>query len=182
MNLRQAWLDSIAVLWLLSSTAQTQASSEPIETSRANRTVVLRTSDLRSAYLIRGGQVRYDANDTSAASLRLQLQRHFDTVVALLMLNSAHSVELALNRLEAQSPSTWSAAERAEWRGRLVASRRIQIARLIDYRQRGRFPQNEGRSPQAIPIFVDNHNTACAVGHLMRLSGSERDVAAIQRD
>jgi hypothetical protein len=30
------------------------------------------------------------------------------------------------------------------------------------------------------PIFVDSHDTACAVGHLMRLSGWKREVASIR--
>ncbi len=145
-------------------------------------TVVLRTSDLRSAYLIRSGQVRYDASDTTPAGLRRQLQRHFDTVVAFLLLNTPDSIEVALDRLQTEQRASWSTADREAWRDRLIASRRALIIRLVDYRNRGQFPRNEGRAAAPVPIFVDNHNIACAVGHLMRISHRERDVAGIQRE
>jgi hypothetical protein len=53
--------------------------------------------------------------------------------------------------------------------------------RLAAYRDRGLFPQNEGQCQiRAVPIFVDRSDTACAVGHLMRLSGWKQSVAIIQ--
>jgi hypothetical protein len=100
MNLRHALLLSIAALWLFGSTARVQARSELVHSSSAlNRTIVLRTSDLRSAYVIRSGQVQYDANDMTPMGLRRQLQCHFDTVAALLLFATPQSIELALDRL-----------------------------------------------------------------------------------
>ncbi|MGD9636790.1 MAG: hypothetical protein AB7U97_26140, partial [Pirellulales bacterium] len=185
MNLRQASLLAIAVFAIPVHSTPVDASSRVVSSNHSGhrtRTLVVRISDLRSAYFIRSGQVRYDVSDMSPAGLRRQLQRHFDTVVALLLLNSSQSVELALDRLEAQHDETWSSAERDVWRERLLASRRIQIVRLIEYRNRGLFPQNEGHSATPVPIFVDDHDTACAIGHLMRLSGRGRDVAGIQSE
>jgi hypothetical protein len=58
-------------------------------------------------------------------------------------------------------------------------NRYAQIARLCDYRDRGIFPLNEGQATQPAPIFVDRHDTACAVGYLMRLSGWRNEVQQI---
>ncbi len=55
------------------------------------------------------------------------------------------------------------------------------MQRLAYYRDRGRFPLNEGQSHEPVPIFVDRHNTACAVGQLMRWSGWDDKVAEIAR-
>lgn len=182
MNLRRKSIGSFVALALLGTAAQSQASIRPVDASSADRTIVLRTSDLRSAYLIRSGQVQYDANNLSPAGLQRQLQRHFDTVVALLMLNQGPSIELALDRLESRQSATWSSAERRAWRERLLASRRVQLVRLIEYRNRGFFPQNRGQAAGPVPIFIDAHDTACAVGHLMRLAGRGREVTGIERE
>jgi hypothetical protein len=182
MNLRQASKFLIAAVMLAGGTVSVDAARDPLPRSGTDRVTILRTSELRSAYLVRSGQVQYDASDMSAAGLRRQLQRHFDTVVALLLLNTPQNIELALDRLEADQHNSWSAEERGAWRERLLANRRTHITRLIEYRRRGQFPLNEGHAAQPAPIFVDNHDTACAVGHLMRLSGREHDVAGIQHE
>lgn len=183
MNLRHASLLAIVAFAVGPTPADALSRSIALVSPNTRaRTLVVRASDLRSAYLVRSGQVKYDASNLSPDGLRRQLQRHFDTVVALLLLNSSQSIELALDRLEAQQNETWSSAERREWRERLLASRRTQIVRLLEYRNRGLFPQNEGHSASPLPIFVDHHDTACAVGHLMRLSGRERDVAGIRQE
>jgi hypothetical protein len=182
MNLRKATLIVTVSLILSgdSTCASATSNSSPSDCDRRQRTVVVRTSDLRSAYLIRNGQVHYDAANATRAELRSQLQRHFDTVVALLMLSTQQNIELALDRLEAERPMSWSVAERAAWRERLLANRRAQITRLVEYRRRGLFPLNEGQATKPVPIFVDRHDTACAVGHLMRRSGREQEVADVQ--
>jgi hypothetical protein len=54
------------------------------------------------------------------------------------------------------------------------------MQRLRLYQLRGLFPQNEYVADRAVPVFVDNYDTACAVGHLMRQSGWTDEVAAIQ--
>jgi hypothetical protein len=146
----------------------------------SNRVEVLRTSSLRSAYLIRQGVVRYDANNMSPQGVRRQLQQHFDVVIALLMAGTPQHIELALDRLEASRQQSWTVAEREAWRRQLLESRGAQIARLVAYRNRGQFPLNEGQASHAVPIFVDEHDTACAVGQLMRQSGRDREVSGIR--
>ncbi|MEX0643526.1 MAG: hypothetical protein WD468_12540 [Pirellulales bacterium] len=143
-------------------------------------TLVLSLSELRSAYLVRANVVRYELPTASGRDVDAQLQRHFDVVLAILYLSTPQSIETALDRLESSRQTTWSADERAVWRRNLIANRRTQMSRLSAYRDRGLFPRNEGQSAEAAPIFVDKHNTACAVGHLMRLTGWERAVESIQ--
>lgn len=140
---------------------------------------VLRLNDLRSAYLLRLGLVRYDANPQSSERIRVQLRRHFDVVLGLLLAGTHTSIETALDRLEAASAYSWSPRERDSWRSQLLANRYAQIARLRDYRDRGLFPLNEGQAAQPVPIFVDRNDTACAVGHLMRVSGWRSEVRRI---
>ncbi len=61
-----------------------------------------------------------------------------------------------------------------------LQSRNRLINMLDGYRIAGRFPQNYYRE-ERIPVFIDQHNTHCAVGYLMQQSGAEslaRDIAA----
>lgn len=51
-------------------------------------------------------------------------------------------------------------------------SRMQLIARLEDYRLAGRFPLNHYRRERT-PVFIDEHQTHCAVGYLMQQSGHE---------
>ncbi|MBK8499797.1 MAG: hypothetical protein IPL52_13515 [Flavobacteriales bacterium] len=53
-----------------------------------------------------------------------------------------------------------------------LASRNELIQVLTDYAQQGRFPINYYRL-QRIPVFIDEHDTHCAVGYLMRHTGHE---------
>ena len=141
--------------------------------------ILVEISDLRSAYLQRAGVVRYDASNRTQAGLRRQLQRHFDVVLRLLILATPDSIETAVARLEADDNHAWTTAERSAWRRKLLAARRVQLWRLAEYRDRGTFPLNEGQSAHAVPIFVDRHGTACAVGHLMRCAGRAIKVDSI---
>ncbi len=61
----------------------------------------------------------------------------------------------------------------------LRKNRQLQIRRLKEYAQAGKFPKNTGFS-LARPIFVDASNTACAVGHLMRESGAHAIVENVR--
>jgi hypothetical protein len=149
--------------------------------SRDQSSVVLKISELRSAYLQRSGIVRYDESNSTPDGLRQQLQRHFDVVLTLLSSATPGSIETAAARLEAADDHSWTAEERTAWRQKLLAARREQLHRLAAYRARGTFPLNEGQSAHAAPIFVDRHGTACAVGHLMRCSGWNDDVDAIRK-
>lgn len=53
-----------------------------------------------------------------------------------------------------------------------LRSRRELIAVLADYARQGRFPINYYRQ-ERIPVFIDEHDTYCAVGYLMRHTGEE---------
>jgi len=92
---------------------------------------------------------------------------------------SASSLLTALTRAEASSATLWSKADRRAALIYLAHNRQLQIKRIRDYMNRGRFPLNEGQSPDAIPIFVDRHETHCAVGHLMHSDGKDAEVAQI---
>ena len=153
-------------------------SAPPLGVQRA---IVLKLSDLRSAYLLRAGAVHYDATTNTPVDVREQLQRHFDTVIGLLLVSTPKSVETALLRLEASESRPWSESNRISKRKQLLASRYLQLQRLAYYRDRGQFPLNEGQSRQPAPIFVDEHDSACAVGQLMRWSGWPQEVASIHR-
>ncbi len=52
------------------------------------------------------------------------------------------------------------------------ASREHLFMELADYARAGLFPINHHR-PWRTPVFIDDHGTFCAVGHLMRHSGEE---------
>jgi len=108
------------------------------------------------------------------------LQRHFDVVIEILLASTQHSITTAVARLEAQSDHTWSGIERDRCYQRLLAARRVQLQRLAAYRDRGVFPVNPGYTDQPVPIFVDMHDTACAVGQLMRWDNWESEVDTIR--
>lgn len=52
------------------------------------------------------------------------------------------------------------------------ANRMIALNHLHEYWMSGRFPQNEDYTYRT-PIFIDKHNTFCAVGYLVKASGQE---------
>jgi hypothetical protein len=170
----------LTFLALIAILFQNTTGAISLSSQNNDRFIVLRLSDLRSAYLIRAGVVRYDMDTNSADDIRGQLQRHFDVVLGLLLVSTPRSIETALARLEAMDARTWSDGERRTWRQRLLAMRYLQLHRLAAYRDRDQFPLNEEQAAQAVPILVDRHDTACAVGHLMRLSGWSESVARIQ--
>jgi hypothetical protein len=59
----------------------------------------------------------------------------------------------------------------------LGAQQRAHRSQLIEelkrYRERGLFPHNHVVAERATPVFIDEHGTHCAVGHLMAQSGHE---------
>jgi hypothetical protein len=172
---------AVCVLTLCARPSMAGGSSNAQRVVSGGRPIVLRLSELRSAYLLRAGVVRYDADAVTSQDIRRQIQRHFDVMLGLLLISTPQSIETALDRLEIDRHESWSVAEKQRWRQLLLRNRWAQIARLAAYRDRGLFPQNEGQSAAPAPIFVDRYDTACAVGHLMRLSGWQKAVAAIQR-
>ncbi|MDZ4658209.1 MAG: hypothetical protein SH868_11585 [Bythopirellula sp.] len=134
---------------------------------------------LRSAFLLRAVGMPQEYRQANAAGLRTQLQTHFDAVLEKLAANRERSLVLALARLEQRQGVRWSAAQREYWYGYLSHQRKQNIERLVAYRDRALFPLNEGHADEGAPIFVDRHDTACAVGHLMRESGWRREVELI---
>ena len=60
-------------------------------------------------------------------------------------------------------------------------ARGVAGKKLGTYADRGRFPQNEVL-PYRNPVFIDRHNTACAVGQLTIESGNEALARSIQHD
>jgi hypothetical protein len=131
---------------------------------------------LRSAFLCRHGlpnsHSRYAEDETE--SLRL----HFDLIIDLLRSTEEQSLQIALNRLQGQFHQRWSDEVQRELMNLLRERRAQNLQRLMEYRHAGRFPRNDVRA-QPTPIFVDRHDTACAVGYLMRMSGWEREVANV---
>ena len=134
---------------------------------------------LKSAYLLRENLVGWAGTEPTVTAIRTALQSHFDAVLERLTSQEKSSIELALTRLETYRGKTWSSSQREFWRSELTRYRRLNVDRLARYRDRGLFPQNEGHADFSVPIFVDRHDTACAVGHLMRESGWVGEVAWI---
>jgi hypothetical protein len=75
--------------------------------------------------------------------------------------------------LRAERTSGLDAAQRAE--------RALNLDRLHAYVAAGRFPRNDVM-PGRHPRFIDAQGNACAVGHLMIVSGAGALAAAIDRD
>jgi hypothetical protein len=173
---------ALILISLIFGRDQVEAAANHTPTPSSRSHIIPHLSELRSAYLLRSGAVRYDSTAMSPDGICLQIQRHFDVVLRLLLAATPRSIETALDRLESSSDSKWSSQMRDRWRGQLLTNRCIQLMRLAVYRNRGVFPQNEGQANGlTAPIFVDHHDTACAVGHLMRLSGWQQTVASICR-
>ena len=137
----------VAILSLLTLCVITfhRADASHLSRDPSHECIVLKISDLRSAYLQRAGVVEYDESNATPAGLRQQLRRHFDVVLTLLASATPDSVELAAVRLEAADDHSWTAQERAGWRHKLQAARLVQLQRFAAYRDRGIFPLNEGQ-------------------------------------
>lgn len=80
----------------------------------------------------------------------------------------------------AAAKRTIPAAELQAWGERLSARRAAQLENLRIYALAGLYPRNTDTPDRRIPVFVDDRNTACAVGHLMRASGREALVGSIR--
>ena len=135
----------------------------------------VKTNSFKSAFL--GPDVWED--DLSPTEIRQQLQEHFAQVIERLESTSTSSLLRALKRAEASAVQPWTKSQRQAALISLATNRQRQIARLRYYMNRGLFPQNEGQSISAVPIFVDRHQTHCAVGFLMHSDGNDSGVASI---
>jgi hypothetical protein len=131
-------------------------------------------ASLRSAYLMR--EVDRYADDT--AHPRQQLQRHFQAVLSKLVEDHEISLSVALDRLETHQEAKWQPAERRIWRARLARNRAANMVTLKQYQLNGRFPLNN-RFAAPTPIFLDQGDTACAVGYLMRTTGWSEAVESV---
>ena len=132
-------------------------------------------ASLRSAYL---GQSAW-TDDLSSSAIKDQLQEHFAEVVKQLETKQTASLLQSLRRAEASSSQTWTKSQRRATLNYLATRRQLQIERLKVYSERGLFPLNEGQSTGAVPIFVDRHQTHCAVGYLMHSDGHDSGVQSI---
>ncbi|WP_428307825.1 hypothetical protein [Lacipirellula sp.] len=135
---------------------------------------------IRSAFHLRASGRDHETPDASVDESRRRIQRHFSLVLAHLNASADRSLDIALERLQSARGERWTSTELEAWGHTLAVRRELNIRRLRLYRSRGLFPQNERAAKHAVPIFVDDHDTACAVGHLMRESGWGAAVAAIQ--
>ena len=132
-------------------------------------------NSLKSAYL--GPSVWEDG--LSPQEVNQQLREHFAVVVDQLEKDQASSLLTALRRAEATSTQGWTKDQRKQTLIALAQNRQTQIARLQQYASRGLFPINEGQSDRAVPIFVDQQKTHCAVGYLMHVDGHDSAVAEV---
>ena len=120
---------------------------------------------LRSACLGSGAwQSNYD--------IPKQLQAHFAEVLTRLQNQTNQSLDLAVQRFEDRY-GVLAGEHRRQIRKVLQTRRAAQLKNLQEYADRGVFPRNEGHSKTAVPIFVDDHGTHCAVGYLMHRSGAD---------
>ncbi|MDB4872071.1 MAG: hypothetical protein JWL97_3075 [Gemmatimonadales bacterium] len=102
--------------------------------------------------LLTAATTRHDARDESRASqLRteaVRLRAHFD------------SVDRELRGADVSRLSATQKATRAQL-----------ISWLRDYRNAGRFPQNDRFANREVPFFRDSHGTLCAMAYLVDRSG-----------
>ena len=131
--------------------------------------------DLRSAFL---GPSRWTGN-LSPRAVNRELQSHFAEVVRNLERDTEQSLRDSLQLLESNHSESWTKEFRAEKLRQLRANRAVQISRLREYAANGRFPINDGQAADAVPIFVDQRGTHCAVGYLMHRDGCNQQIANI---
>ena len=134
-------------------------------------------STLRSAFL---GPTVWEDGLTSQ-QVNQELRDHFAEVLERLEAKNSSSLLTALLRAEATSTKNWSKSDRRAALIYLAHNRQKQIDRVRAYMHRGLFPINEGQSDRAVPIFVDQRKTHCAVGYLMHVDGSDDAVEEVVR-
>jgi hypothetical protein len=181
MNSRLSVL-SLALLSMVSALAPGRVVAASSEPSAVRVRVVMVDARLRSAFIQRATGFDRSPPPATFAARQRELRDHFDAVLSLLVANTPRSLETALDRLEQRRGEDWSNDERVMWRQRLAEERLTNVRRLHRYQRRGLFPINQHVADRAAPVFVDNYDTACAVGHLMREAGWGEEVAAIQAE
>lgn len=131
---------------------------------------------LRSAFL--GEQVWSSDELANQSEINRQLKAHFEEVIQILHEQEHASLNEALERVQ-RYPTDFTDCDEIVLRKKLLQRRRNQIDVLRQYAARGTFPQNSGHSKMAVPIFVDNNGTHCAVGYLMHRAGYDEVVDQI---
>ena len=153
------------VLLLTMSPIDVRASSRHETDMQKTHALVLKLSDLRSAYLIRGGVVQYNPRFNLPNGNRAQLQRHFDVVIGLLLVSTPQSIVTALNRLEAAEDHRWSNEERTQWTNRLLTRGTCNCNGWLTTAIAAGFRKMKDRRIMPYRYSSIAHNTACAVGH-----------------
>ncbi|MEM9194884.1 MAG: hypothetical protein AAGF12_37240 [Myxococcota bacterium] len=135
---------------------------------------------VRSAGKVRALGVAVDGALDEQRATKL-LQDHFAYVLSWLDENERESLDVATARLLERLGETGASSEaHAATRERLRAARHRQRDVLARYAAAGVFPRNETIGGKPVPFFVDDVDTACAVGHLMREDGWRAAVAEIR--
>src|SRR2546423_8718333 len=115
------------------------------------RVVVIAVASAATLVLSAASRGRNSSSDGNAAfrtSERARLRAHFDSVD---------------RELRARDVSALSVSQRA--------SRTRLIAWLRDYRDAGRFPENDRFPNRMVPFFRDSRGTLCAMAYLVNRSG-----------
>ncbi|MEM7313314.1 MAG: hypothetical protein AAF497_09205 [Planctomycetota bacterium] len=141
----------------------------------SNSPEIRRDQTLRSAFLDPGQWPQ----ETATFDVKTQLQNHFAEVIERLDANEDTSLNEAMDRLESATSPSWTDVDRHAVRQHLARKRKTMLSTLRAYAARGRFPVNRGHSQTAVPIFVDDSGTHCAVGYLMHCSGADAKVREI---
>lgn len=97
------------------------------------------------------------------------------SVVALEPADEVARVRAHLRRVERELQR----ADVSHLTGGQRAARAEHLDRLRAYAAAGTFPHNHDVPGRRVPVFVDEHGTHCAVGHLMALSGERELVRRI---
>lgn len=113
-------------------------------------------SPIGEALLLKGAARPHVARAEFTAREVRRLRAHFD------------SVEL---ELRANTPTTLRESQRA--------ARDTVIVWLREYRNAGRFPENDRFAARMVPFFVDHRGVRCAMGELIHRSGRSDIVQAV---
>src|SRR2546423_7078432 len=126
------------------------------------RVVVIAVASAATLVLSAASRGRNSSSDGNAAfrtTERARLRAHFDSVD---------------RELRARDVSALSVSQRA--------SRTRLIAWLREYRDAGRFPENDRFPNRMVPFFRDSRGTLCAMAYLVDRSGGGQIVARIARE
>jgi len=145
------------------------------------------TFGVLGALLVATAVVTVDESESSARTTASQPTAHGPAratrVTAELSSDPANNVtEIARVQAHlAQVERELLAADVSHLTDRRRANRMQHIAVLRQYRERGLFPHNHVAAEQT-PVFIDEHDTHCAVGYLLAQSGHDALARKIARE